>query len=140
MCKRYKTAYKGAGHLPCPFDKYQNGTITFMKSQWLQMNYYICMWQKCGDMGINGFIFKKSNSNINERKNSWLFRIFLQNSTANPANLHLDWAELAVLLKPVSWQNGYNPPSPPGISGLNSVNGCKFENRLIKSYLIYYNF
>ena len=94
MCKRYKTAYKGAGHLPCPFDEYQNGTITFMKSQWLQMNYYICMWQKCGDMGINGFTFKKLNSNINERKNSWLFRIFLQNSTVN---LHLDWAELAVL-------------------------------------------
>ena len=31
-------------------------------------------------------------------KNPWgLFKIGLLNSTANPANLHLDWAELAVL-------------------------------------------
>ena len=61
---------------------------------------WIIIWQKCRDIGLNGFIFEKicKNCNIKERKKSWgLFKICLLNSTANPANLHLDWAELAVL-------------------------------------------
>jgi hypothetical protein len=42
-------------------------------------------------MGPNGFIFKKK-IYIKERKKSWgPFRICLVNSTANPANLHLDF-------------------------------------------------
>ena len=51
-------------------------------------------------MGLNGFIFKKINKNyyVKEKKKSWEpFRIFLLNSTANPAQFGWKWAGLAVL-------------------------------------------
>ena len=51
-------------------------------------------------MGLNGFIFRKINKNLNikEKKKPWeQFRICLLNSTANPANFHPKWAGLVVL-------------------------------------------
>ena len=83
----------------------------FTNEEWMSVCFYIhagchrgyrwiIMWQKCGGIGLNGFIFEKisKNCNIKERKKSWgLFKICLLNSTANPANLNLDWAELALL-------------------------------------------
>ena len=59
---------------------------------------WIIMWQKCKGMCVNGFIFKKLNKNTKDRKRSLgPFRICLLNSRTNPTNLHLDWAELAML-------------------------------------------
>ena len=50
-----------------------------------------------GGMGHNGFILKKKKK-LKVRKKSWgPFMICLLNNTANLANLHLDWAKLAVL-------------------------------------------
>ena len=62
---------------------------------WLQMNYYVT---KIRGHGSQCFIFEKWNKDKKERKKSLgPFRICLLNRTANPANLHLDWAVLAVL-------------------------------------------
>jgi hypothetical protein len=52
-------------------------------------------------MGLNGFIFKKNDKNldIKEKLKSWEpFRSCLLNSTANPAHFHQNWAGLAVLI------------------------------------------
>ena len=64
---------------------------------------WIIMLQKCGGIGLNGFILKKINENLNikETKRSWgPFRIYQLISTANLALFECNWAELAVL---ISW-------------------------------------
>ena len=51
-------------------------------------------------MGLNGFIFKKINENLNikEKLKSWEpFRSCQLNSTANPVQFWWKWAGLAVL-------------------------------------------
>ena len=45
--------------------------------------------KKYGGMGLNGFIFKKSKWKSKYEKDKKNLRPL--NSTANPANLHLDW-------------------------------------------------
>ena len=45
----------------------------------------------------NGFIFKKINQNIKERKKSWgSFRIYQLISTANRALFEWNWADLLI--------------------------------------------
>ena len=53
--------------------------------------------QKCAEMGLNGFIFKKINKKEREKKSWEPFRICLLNSTANSAQFHCKWAGLAML-------------------------------------------